>query len=114
MSIKEKVKEKQSNLREEEIIPADIMDDYNEIDETNPETHDAFAAYLTEGTQKDREVRGSKGECRVSISRLSSAENLVWPSRRSRTASPWRVCGLCCLQSLTRGRCWIELSIVPY
>ena len=32
------------------------MEEYNEIDETNPETQDAFAAYLAEGSQKDREV----------------------------------------------------------
>jgi len=34
----------------------DTMEEYNEIDETNPETQDAFAAYLAEGSQKDREV----------------------------------------------------------
>ena len=32
------------------------MEEYNEIDESNPETQDAFAAYLAEGSQKDREV----------------------------------------------------------
>ena len=32
------------------------MDDINEIDEYNEETTDAFAAYLAEGSQKDREV----------------------------------------------------------
>ena len=38
------------------MIPVDTMEEYNEIDETNPETQDAFAAYLAEGSQKDREV----------------------------------------------------------
>ena len=42
--------------KEEEVIPVDTMEEYNEIDETNPETQDAFAAYLAEGSQKDREV----------------------------------------------------------
>ena len=41
---------------EEEVIPVDTMEEYNEIDETNPETQDAFAAYLAEGSQKDREA----------------------------------------------------------
>ena len=39
------------------MIPVDTMEEYNEIDETNPETQDAFAAYLAEGSQKDREVQ---------------------------------------------------------
>ena len=43
--------------KEEEVIPTDNMDEVNEIDETNSETNDAFAAYLAEGPQKDREVR---------------------------------------------------------
>ena len=34
----------------------DNMDEINEIDEYNMETNDAFAAYLAEGSQKDREV----------------------------------------------------------
>ena len=38
------------------MIPVDTMEEYNEIDESNPETQDAFAAYLAEGSQKDREV----------------------------------------------------------
>lgn len=42
--------------KEEEVIPVDTMDDMNEIDETNSETNDAFAAYLAEGPQRDREV----------------------------------------------------------
>ena len=42
--------------KEEEVIPVDTMEEYNEIDESNPETQDAFAAYLAEGSQKDREV----------------------------------------------------------
>ena len=45
--------------KEEEVIPVDTMEEYNEIDETNPETQDAFAAYLAEGSQKDREVPAS-------------------------------------------------------
>ena len=42
------------------MIPVDTMEEYNEIDETNPETQDAFAAYLAEGSQKDREVGDSE------------------------------------------------------
>ena len=42
------------------MIPVDTMEEYNEIDETNPETQDAFAAYLAEGSQKDREVSDSE------------------------------------------------------
>ena len=44
------------------MIPVDTMEEYNEIDETNPETQDAFAAYLAEGSQKDREVGDSEAE----------------------------------------------------
>ena len=51
-------------LREEDVIPVDTMDDYNEIDESNPETQDAFAAYLAESTQKDREVGSSSAPCK--------------------------------------------------
>ena len=44
-------------LKEEDLIPVvDNMDEINEIDEYNEETNDAFAAYLAEGSQKDREV----------------------------------------------------------
>ena len=44
-------------VKEEDDLPLiDNMDDINEIDDTNAETSDAFAAYLTEGSQKDREV----------------------------------------------------------
>ena len=44
-------------LKEEDLIPVvDNMDEINEIDEYNMETNDAFAAYLAEGSQKDREV----------------------------------------------------------
>ena len=41
---------------EEAIQHNDNMDDINEIDDNNYETHDAFAAYLAEGPQKDREI----------------------------------------------------------
>ena len=41
---------------EEAIQHHDNMDDINEIDDNNYETHDAFAAYLAEGPQKDREI----------------------------------------------------------
>ena len=41
----------------EETVPyTDTVDDINEIDDNNYETHDAFAAYLAEGPQKDREI----------------------------------------------------------
>ena len=44
-------------MDESEILPVpDTMDEINEIDDDNYETHDAFAAYLAEGPQKDREV----------------------------------------------------------
>ena len=40
----------------EEIIKFDTMDDVNEIDDTNHESQDAFAAYLAEGPQKESEI----------------------------------------------------------
>ena len=40
----------------EEIIKFDTMDDVNEIDDTNHERQDAFAAYLAEGPQKESEI----------------------------------------------------------
>jgi len=47
----------EEQLNETEIIPVpDTMDEINEIDDDNYETHDAFAAYLAEGPQRDREV----------------------------------------------------------
>ena len=41
---------------EETVQHTDTVDDINEIDDNNYETHDAFAAYLAEGPQKDREI----------------------------------------------------------
>ena len=41
---------------EETVQYTDTVDDINEIDDNNYETHDAFAAYLAEGPQKDREI----------------------------------------------------------
>ena len=38
------------------MIPVDTSDDINEIDESNYETHDAFAAYLADGPQESREI----------------------------------------------------------
>ena len=63
------------------MIPVDTMEEYNEIDETNPETQDAFAAYLAEGSQKDREVPKSL-KCRlysdvIFITRWFSAVSLA-------------------------------------
>ena len=40
----------------EEIIKFDTMDDVNEIDDSNHESQDAFAAYLAEGPQKESEI----------------------------------------------------------
>ena len=88
----------------------DTMEEYNEIDETNPETQDAFAAYLAEGSQKDREVchtassnsninvdglvlKETHNKLKIVLSRWFSVESLVLQSRRSRTGSPWRVFG---------------------
>ena len=49
--------DQEAPLQEEEVLPmVDTMDEINEIDDDNYETHDAFAAYLAEGPQKDREV----------------------------------------------------------
>jgi putative intracellular protease/amidase len=47
----------------------DTMDDINEIDETNTETTDAFAAYIAEGSQQDREVVFSR-ELGLAIEKL--------------------------------------------
>ena len=81
--------------KEEEIVPVDTMEEYNEIDETNPETQDAFAAYLAEGSQKDREViswktyltctlggflSGARRSYREDQGWLYSRESLVCPS----------------------------------
>ena len=41
---------------EETVQYTETVDDINEIDDNNYETHDAFAAYLAEGPQKDREI----------------------------------------------------------
>ena len=41
---------------EETVQYTNTVDDINEIDDNNYETHDAFAAYLAEGPQKDREI----------------------------------------------------------
>ena len=82
----------------------DTMEEYNEIDETNPETQDAFAAYLAEGSQKDREVchtlmltdlvQGKRIEkLQIVISRWFSVESLELQLRRSRMGSPLRVFG---------------------
>ena len=49
------------------MIPVDTMEEYNEIDETNPETQDAFAAYLAEGSQKDREVGDSESRKKMGL-----------------------------------------------
>ena len=78
----------------------DTMEEYNEIDETNPETQDAFAAYLAEGSQKDREVCHTASsyvdglnKLKIVLSRWFSVESLVLQSRRSRTGSPWKAFG---------------------
>ena len=85
------------------MIPVDTMEEYNEIDETNPETQDAFAAYLAEGSQKDREVGESrkKGDYRSNF-RWFSVESLALQLRRSRMDSPSRVFGPSCHQNQTR------------
>ena len=86
------------------MIPVDTMEEYNEIDETNPETQDAFAAYLAEGSQKDREVchtlmltglfkRKHIEKLQIEHSRWFSVESLGLQLRRSRMVSPLRVFG---------------------
>ena len=82
------------------MIPVDTMEEYNEIDETNPETQDAFAAYLAEGSQKDREVCVSQPAVILMDQKLKtvhfrwfSVESLGLQLRRSRMGSPSRVFG---------------------
>ena len=87
------------------MIPVDTMEEYNEIDETNPETQDAFAAYLAEGSQKDREVGDSESRKKWdyrSNFRSFSVESLALQLRRSRMDSPSRVFGPSCHQNPTR------------
>ncbi|XP_023348121.1 LOW QUALITY PROTEIN: Bardet-Biedl syndrome 5 protein homolog [Eurytemora carolleeae] len=63
-------------LKEEDLIPVvDNMDEINEIDEYNEETNDAFAAYLAEGSQKDREVVFSR-ELGLAIEKLKDGFTL--------------------------------------
>ena len=50
------------------------MDDINEIDESNPETTDAFAAYIAEGSKQDREVVFSR-ELGLAIEKLKARFN---------------------------------------
>jgi hypothetical protein len=50
----------------------DTMDDINEIDESNTETTDAFAAYIAEGSQQDREVVFSR-ELGLAIEKLKAS-----------------------------------------
>ena len=59
----------------------DTMDDINEIDESNPETTDAFAAYIAEGSQKDREVVFSR-ELGLAIEKLKVSPVLKTNNKR--------------------------------
>ncbi len=51
----------------------DTLDDINEIDEGNTETTDAFAAYIAEGSQQDREVVFSR-ELGLAIEKLKASQ----------------------------------------
>ena len=59
----------------------DTMDDINEIDESNTETTDAFAAYIAEGSQKDREVVFSR-ELGLAIEKLKVSPVLKTNNKR--------------------------------